>query len=379
MNPKALIPLIVGLAIAGFAAKLGFDQLQKARAAGTQTVTLWAVTQDVPRGSPVLDQNLRPIDFPAKLVPPGALLKKEQIIGRVPHTGVPANVPVLSSMLLPKGTEPGVYVPEGYRAVAVKIDESSGVDNHLQPSCYVDVIGLFSVRKDGRSETIAKTILKKVQVAAVGQRLAPVAPETGDANSKSKKSSRAAKPARAVTLLVKPEQVPTLHLAEQRGKIKLAMRGSADSPKDMVASDSEVVTEDDLLGLTKPEPTEDTGTGKLANWFGSLLAKANQPKPMPRPQPPVVVTPPKPEYVWTMTVYNGDERQVLGWSKGNLQEPVILSGGGPNIFDGGNTEPPPTPGRVGRPDLPIKPGTPHTDPNKPTTTKSEHGPKELFE
>ena len=221
MNPKALIPLVVGLAIAGFAAKMGFDNLRSTEAKPITMVSLWQVKQDVPRGAPVTEENLTQLDFPAEFAPQQAVLKKEDILGRVPHTGVPAGVPVLDSMLLPKGKMPGINVPDGFRAVAVKINESSGVDSHLEPGVFVDVIGLFTVRTGKRNAVIAKTVVEKVEVAAVGQRIAPTNPNAVAGDDK----GRPAKPARAVTLLVRPEHVPQLHLAEQRGKIKLSMRG----------------------------------------------------------------------------------------------------------------------------------------------------------
>lgn len=403
MNPKALVPLVLGLAIAGFAAKLGFDHLQKARG-NTETVTLWTVQTDVPRGATITEQELSPLPYPAAALPPGALTKKEQIVGRVPHTGVPANVPVLNSMLLPPGAQPGIHVPAGFRAVAVKVDESSGVDNHLQPGRYVDVIGLFSVRKGSHNETIAKTIIEKVEVAAVGARLAPDTPQDNQVGSQNGKS-RPAKPARAVTLLVKPEQVPKLHLAEQRGKIKLSMRGAEDSPGGKVADAA--ITEDELLGIDEPKKEEppakqaDSAFGNsLAQWFQSMTSKPEAKQPI-EDAPQVAVAPPKPSYVWKMTVYNGDERQDLGWLSGHPREPVLLGSGGPNVFEqngrGGAgrmphrktppmTNPPSQvpiqtnqvnqPIQTNQPNQPNQPPVSNTDPNKP---QSQSEPKELFE
>jgi pilus assembly protein CpaB len=394
MNPKALVPLVLGLAIAGFAAKLGFDNLRQARG-NTEMVELWTVSIDVPRGSAISQQELRPLSYPADAMPPGALTKKDQIVGRVPHTGVPANVPVLDSMLLAPGTSPGIHVPEGLRAVAVKIDEGSGVDNHLQPGVYVDVIGLFTVRQASKTTTVAKTVVEKVQVAAVGPRLSPETPNGAEDGNNGKKSP--SKPARAVTLLVQPDQVPKLHLAEQKGKIKLSMRGAEDSPG--VARDT-TITEAELLGTAepkeeKPAPTNTFGD-RMATWLESLTQQAEAAEPIDE-APQVALAPPKPQYVWKMTVYNGDERQDLGWLAGRPREPVLLGGGGPNVFednDRGANRPPripatQTPQTNQTPQnqtpiqpLPVPPNQPQqtpvqdAEPNQPTPQTE---PKELFE
>ncbi len=337
MNPKALIPLVAGLAIAGFAAKMGFDHLQKAQGKPTKLVTLWSVTQDVPRGSPVTEENLTPLEFPLELAPQTAISKKENIVGRVPHTGVPAGVPILNSMLLAPGQMPGINVPEGFRAVAVKVDESSGVDSHLQPGVFVDVIGLFTVRANNRNETIAKTVVEKVQVAAVGARIAPSNPNATSADGE----RRPAKPARAVTLLVRPQHVPPLHLAEQRGKIKLSMRSTGDLP--VSNGQLAAITEDELLGLVEPEEDEPEESGppvgdQIAGFFESLFGGNQEadvePEPEPEPEPVVAAPKPKqPEVIWTMAVYNGDSLTRLGWTAEHPFEPIQLGESGGNVFE----------------------------------------------
>lgn len=355
MNPKAMIPLVAGLCIAGLAAKLGFDYVQKARASSAQTVQLWTVTDDVPRGVAVSEQNLRPLKFPLDCAPKNAVADSKKIVGRVPHTGLAAGVPILDSMLLAEGVKAGVYVPPGLRAVAVKVDESSGVDNHLEPACRVDVVGYFNIRVGGKQETVARTILENVEVAAVGQRLAPEAPDKDMKDGKKSSSASKDKMARAVTLLVKPEQVPILHLAEKRGDIKLSMRNNDDA-EPRTKSDS--TREAQVLGQDEPTNGKD-GESKpglletLAGWFKQKDAPASQPvveAPKTEPEPA-----PEPKFLWTMVIFNGNEQRTFGWKPGGQTRPVEISVDGPNIFQdgpqrksktkpadapGGHTEPP---------------------------------------
>lgn len=333
MNPKALIPLIIGLAIAGLAAKLGFDYVQKARASTTKTVQVFTVTEDVPRGVAVSEVNLKPMKFPAEFAPKNALVDAKQIVGRVPHTGLTAGLPILDSSLLAEGVKAGVYVPAGLRAVALKIDESSGVDNHLEPGCRVDVVGYFNLKIGGKNETVARTIIENVQVAAVGARLAPEKPAASDPKADpKKKSTTKEKAARAVTLLVKPDQVPTLHLAEQRGEIKLSMRNNDD---EIARGKTDSTKEAQVLG--QPEEPVDEGEGKpglldtIAGWFERKSdAPASQPvveAPKPEPEPM-----PEPKFDWVMVIYNGSEQRTFGWRPDNKQQPVEISVDGPNIF-----------------------------------------------
>jgi Flp pilus assembly protein CpaB len=134
---------------------------------------------------------LTPMAFPVKLVPASALKDKEQVIGRVPRVEAPAGLPILEEMLLAPGEPAGVHVPPGLRAVAVKIDEGSGVDFHLEPGCHVDVIGYFTVRDRNRQETVARTIIENVRVAAVGPRLSAVTAEGEERASRPTRASSA--------------------------------------------------------------------------------------------------------------------------------------------------------------------------------------------
>lgn len=333
MSPKAMIPLIVGLCIAGLAAKLGFDYMQKARASTTKTVQVFTVTEDVPRGVAVSEAMLRPMKFPAEFAPKTALVDPKQIVGRVPHTGLTAGLPILDTGLLAEGVKAGVYVPPGLRAVAVKIDESSGVDNHLEPGCHVDVVGYFNVKSGGKNQTIARTIIENVEVAAVGARLAPDKPSASDPKADpKKKAATKEKAARAVTLLVKPDQVPTLHLAEQRGEIKLSMRNSDDeSPR----AKSDKTGEAQVLGQPEDESAEgEPKPGLLDAIAGWFKRKESAPT-----SAPVVVAPapeptpdPEPKFDWVMVIFNGTEQRTFGWRPDNKNHPVEIGVDGPNIF-----------------------------------------------
>ena len=133
---------------------------------------------------------------------------------------------------------------------------------------------MFTIRGSNRGETVARTILEDVEVAAVGDRLAPSAP--GPSGESDKKSGKRDRPVRAVTLLVKPEDVPTLHLAEQKGKIKLCMRGVTDSSR--VAQDVKV-DEAALLGMEDPEPEPEPDQAwqdRIEAMMAGALANTNQ-------------------------------------------------------------------------------------------------------
>lgn len=318
MNGKAVIPLVAGLCVGGFALKMVFDTVKKAKGAQTPMSQLVAARHDIPLGTAIDETMLQPMAFPAKSVPEGAFVKKEDLIGRVPKMNAAGGLPVLESMLHPKGAPAGLVVKPGFRAAAVRIDESSGVDNHLWPGCFVDVVGYFNIRKNGKQETVARTIIENVEVAAVGQRLSTVTTEED--------GKRKERPARAVTLLVKPEQVPVIHLAEQRGKIKLSMRSTDDNLGDG-DEDNNYVANDSLITGEEEQP-ENPGAGQFAGLFGRLFAQNKQePQPEPNPQPQVLPQPEpqvaaiKPAHI--TLVYNGEDMEEFLWKSLHSRERIL--------------------------------------------------------
>lgn len=316
MNPKSLIPLVIGLGVGGYALKMVFDTVKRARGAAPDTVNVWTAREDIPRGSSIDESFIQAVEFPANAVPEGAFQVKEDLIGRVPRIVAPANLPILEPMLLPPGSKAGLWVRPGFRAVSIKIDESSGVSNLLQPGSWVDMIGYFKTTQGGKQTTISRTLIENVEVAAVGARINVAVEVDG--------KKRGVKPARAVTLFVRPESVPQIHLAEQMGKIKLSMRNSDD---DTVRNVDDKSSENDVLGLPARN-VQLASNDSLLDKFKAMFAKqkgemdakikALAQKPAPLGQPNTV------EPVHTMVIVNGNKRSVLGWSSMDSTEPFLV-------------------------------------------------------
>ncbi len=224
MKSKAIIPLAIGLVVGVFAIKYTMDTVKKAQGSVKPVTMVKAVIarQDIPATVSITEEMVMAKETPkTPLLPADAFSKTEDLIGRVAFKSIPAGSPILPTMIAPEGTMPGlmVRVKEGYRAVAVRIDESSGVGYLVSPNDWVDVFSVMEVNKNGTKETESQVILERVQVGAVGQVLGKSSEEGGGGGGHAK----------TITLLVKTEDVPRLHLAQTRGRITLAMRGSEDT------------------------------------------------------------------------------------------------------------------------------------------------------
>lgn len=241
MNRRAILPLVVGLGIGLLAVKFAVNTIRKAQASSgaRQTITVVRAKQDIAAHEEIQKEMVEAVETVESLFTPAKerLDKVETAIGRVTAKPIIKHAPVLLSMLAAEGTRPGMVgrIPQGFRAVSVRIDEVSGVAYQMQPGDWVDVIVVMDIDTGvrGKKETIAEVILQHIQVAAIGY----------GTNPEPEKSPSKLKPAKSATLMVPEEDVPKLHLAGTRGKITLAMRGEDDKTQNAsaVAFGSEIM------------------------------------------------------------------------------------------------------------------------------------------
>ena len=297
MKVKALVPLIVGLGIGLVAVKMGFDTIQKSKAASAERATVTAVrtVRDVPAYVELTPDMLETVETEPNIFLPKAEFfeKTEDVLGRVTGKPIPAGGPVLKSLLAPEGTSPGVegMIEPGYRAVSVEIDEVTGVAYQLKPGNWVDVIVVMDISKGGRrSDTVAEVILQRVKVLAIGQ--------TSPSAEVDEKSRKKARPAKSATLLVSEKDVPKLHLAATRGTLTLSMcgEGKEETEHSYFAKDSELLASQAPTRTQRPvDDSAKKGTSLIARFFGKgdpqeQPAAAN-PMPEPVQMEPVAVAP----------------------------------------------------------------------------------------
>ncbi|MBN2447107.1 MAG: Flp pilus assembly protein CpaB, partial [Phycisphaerae bacterium] len=316
MNVKAIIPLAAGLVVGGLALKMGSDALRQARGSQTvKTAEIWAAAIDIPRGHIIKEEALKSVKFPAEAIPSWAFKDKAELIGRVANVTTFADELFHPQAVLPEGAQPGLIVPKGYRAASVRVEQSTGADYHLRPGCHVDVLASSKVRVDGRNETVVRTILENVEVAAVGDRIAGKL----EADEETAKSGGSSSAARAVWLFVRPDQDDLLLLAEQEGRLKLTMR-----------NDIEAADDDDDVLVAAPTETQKQLAGAAQGFFASLFAPKPEPdKPVEQPiqEPILAAAPPAPHYEHTMVVFNGHKRTMLAWTKLHSgEQPVEVTG-----------------------------------------------------
>src|SRR5882757_4284079 len=222
---------------------------------------------DIKLGSLLRDVDLTTADFIGSL-PKGAILKKEDAIGRGVVSNLYQGEPILNSRLAAPGSGGGLAatIRQGMRACAVKVDEVVGVAGFVTPGMRVDVLisgnppGPINVTEGPK----VKTLFQNVEVLSAGTDIQK------DGEGKPQQ-------VQVVNLLVTPDQAELLSLASTQTHIQLVLRNPLDT--------------------------------EVAQLSGSALTHLyNDAKPAPLPGPRRVTRPVPQARLYMIEVFNGSKR-----------------------------------------------------------------------
>ena len=169
-------------------------------------------------GAALRAEDLRTINWPSEAVPAGTFKNPQELVGRGLISPVAQNEPLLPSKLAPVGAGAGLppMIPDGMRAVSVRVNDVIGVAGYVLPGTKVDVLVTLNPTNQTEDRT-SKVILNNVTVLTAGTRIERDIEKDNEPVSVS-----------VVTLLVDPLQSEALTLASTEGKIQLALRNPLD-------------------------------------------------------------------------------------------------------------------------------------------------------
>ena len=216
MNRRLLNILLIAFVIAAGCSYIVFrlvgSRISGARQVATHVV---AAATDIKLGSVLRDSDLTTVEI-AGTLPKGAILKKQDAVGRGVISNLYLGEPVLESRLATPGSGGGLAatIPQGMRAAAVKVNDVVGVAGFVTPGMRVDVLiagnAPGGTSNDGQG-TLVKTLLQNIEVLSAGTDI------QRDAEGKPQQ-------VQVVNLLVNPAQAEMLSLASDGAHIQLVLR-----------------------------------------------------------------------------------------------------------------------------------------------------------
>ena len=216
---------------------------------------------EIPVGAKIAPEQIALAPIPNGSAPEGAFRNLEQVAGRVALVPIGIREPVTNTKLAAEGQEAGlgVLIPEGFRAMTVKVDEIVGISGFVQPGSFVDIVAVVTPVQSTQGP-ISKIVLQNIKVLASGPRI------------DNPENQREPHTVSAVTVLVTPEQAEKLVLASAESRLQLVMRNFSDQEDTQTnGADKRTLLNGEPANVTPPPTSE-----KPAE------AKPVTPKPRPR-------------------------------------------------------------------------------------------------
>jgi pilus assembly protein CpaB len=220
MNKRVLVILLSAFTIAAVCSYLVYRVAgRRLMASQVNTSRVVVAATDIKLGTVLRDTDLSTTEISGPL-PKGAIVKRQDAIGRGVISEIYQDEPILESRLAAPGSGGGLAatISPGMRACAVKVDDVVGVAGFVTPGMRVDV--LISGNPPGPANASdgpkVKTLLQNIQVLSAGTDIQK------DAEGKPKQ-------VQVVNLLVTPEQAENLSLASNLMHVQLVLRNPLDT------------------------------------------------------------------------------------------------------------------------------------------------------
>jgi pilus assembly protein CpaB len=217
----------------------------------SQMVGVLVATADIPPNTIIDERLVQRIEVPQKYQQPKAMGDFNLVRGRVAAAPIPAGAQILDTYLEEEGRMALAYdVPRGKRAITIGVDPVTGVGGNVRPGNFIDMFGTFEFGRPtgyqggqlmyADEKTEVRLMMQNVQVVAIERdirrggavaRRYTTQEEMAEAQTAAADEARAARerPVTNVTLLMSPEQAQQVVLAQELGRLTLALRSNLDA------------------------------------------------------------------------------------------------------------------------------------------------------
>jgi pilus assembly protein CpaB len=206
---------------------------------GSESVVVTA-KGDITARTAITADMLQLTRVPSNALLPGSLASTDLVVGRVARIPVYRGEQLVQEKLASSKTDLGLsyIVPDGMRAMGVKVDKVVGAGGLIRPGDRVDVVAVVDVKytdiatNQSFTDTRAFTAAQNVEVLAVEQKLEnQVGPAKADSTATTAVVDQpdAQPTGTVVTLALTPVDVQKVLLSEDKGQIRLAVRAPGDA------------------------------------------------------------------------------------------------------------------------------------------------------
>jgi len=318
MKPKTLILLAVAGGC-GLFAMLGVQQAMSGSqtAAEVETAQVLVALEDVNTGMRLTEDNVAFRAIPVDSLPEDAVRTEEEYIERAAAAPLLTGDIIRTTRLTEKGGwGQSMNIQKGMRVIAIPVSDTDTVSGLLSPGDRVDISVTYRGPggRNGGAVSKTKTLLEYIEVFSTDAKTKTKIQNGGETNR-----------AKNVSLVLTPEQVTFVRLAQSKGQLGISMRHRMD---DEVVQSKEIDEElfDELsgsIGVNDDRPAyaqgmdiydpelSATDEDEKASFIDEDDTEEESPsrfldnvEEQAPPEAVVLAAPPKP--LWSMHIYNGN-------------------------------------------------------------------------
>ncbi len=218
MNRKTQLMFGIGLGLLSVVfLQLYIRGLKRSLYEGYEMRDVLVARADIPRGAEVSERMIAVTGFPNKFIHPQALTPKDReiILGQKAALEIKRGQPLLwSDIGVEDSGASGLagVIRENERAISIPVDEVTSMSGLVKPGDHVDILGTFLAQDSSGARSATITLLQNVVVLAVGTHYGS--------------SGNSPRQFNTVTFSVSPTEAELLTLAQEKGKLNLALRNS---------------------------------------------------------------------------------------------------------------------------------------------------------
>ena len=262
---RTVVVVVIAVACAAAASLGAYQIIQRMPVREVEVRSLYQVvaSQDLTMGTLLTKDHVKLVAWPASAPVTNGFTAVEQVVNRGLVSPVVANEPLTESKLAPLEAGAGLppSIPEGMRALSVRVNEVIGVAGFVVPGTRVDL--LVTIQPEGSRDTMTRAVVSDLQVLTAGTRYDQEKARDGQPI-----------PTSVVTLLVTPADAEKIALASAEGSIMLTLR----NPLDRAPTETQGARTSALLGQAPAPPP-------VIKQVQSRRVAAPAPAPAPPPPP----------------------------------------------------------------------------------------------
>jgi pilus assembly protein CpaB len=215
---RTLIVLLVAVALASAATFFVYRAITRIPVRQVEVASLYVAVaaENLPMGTRLKKEQIKLAGWPASSPVQGSFATADSLVGRGLIQSVHANEPLTENKLAPVEAGAGLppSIPQGMRALSVRVNDVIGVAGFTTPGTRVDVLVVLN-----RGEiSMSRAVVSNVQVLTAGTLY----------DQEQSKDGKAI-PSTVVTLMVTPEDAERIALAQSSGAITLVLRNPLDT------------------------------------------------------------------------------------------------------------------------------------------------------